>query len=539
MQMIPYTKESNRSLLDRSHNQPASKSRKSMAATKNGNANNAGSGFISVRVVSRRLVRASDSSMEPHVATFSNLDLLNDNIQLFIACVYKRPRRPTGAGEGDYYKAVCAAFEAHLPSYLNYMFPLAGRIIHNPTSGLPELHCRNQGAELVLAEAGAAELWAVDWSRPNESLKKIPLPFAQELPLSVQLVSFACGGFAVVWGVHHLVGDGSFGAMLVNTWSELVRTGAIGAARIPTHDRSLSFFRPRDPPSYGAAVDGMFRRWDSAGAGHVNALTAEESFTRRLFFVHERDIARLRRMASAAAGGRRATTRAEALSAYLWKLLAGVVASSARLLSEAAAGEKRCRMLWFVDGRPRLTSSPDQVRHALRNYAGNVTSYVLAEASAATVLSKSLAEVAAMARDAIRAPNYDELYQDMVDWVELHKPASFVETPAVGLGSPTLAQTVWASYRIHTDFGFGDAALAVPLDAKEGGLCSGHLYVSSSSPGTGDRSWVVNACIWPRLAAALESDREKIFQPLAAEHLGLTCSGGADYLRQDAERPRL
>jgi hypothetical protein len=32
---------------------------------------------LPIRVMSRRLVKASDPSIEPHVATFSNLDLFN------------------------------------------------------------------------------------------------------------------------------------------------------------------------------------------------------------------------------------------------------------------------------------------------------------------------------------------------------------------------------------------------------------------------------------------------------------------------------
>jgi hypothetical protein len=34
------------------------------------------------------------------------------------------------------------------------------------------------------------------------------VPYAAEVALSVQLVSFSCGGFAVVWATNNLIGTG-------------------------------------------------------------------------------------------------------------------------------------------------------------------------------------------------------------------------------------------------------------------------------------------------------------------------------------------
>uniref|UniRef100_A0A453IZA9 Anthranilate N-benzoyltransferase protein 1 n=2 Tax=Aegilops tauschii subsp. strangulata TaxID=200361 RepID=A0A453IZA9_AEGTS len=471
---------------------------------------------LPIRVVSRRLVRASDPSIRPHVLAVSHLDLYANTEQCALTCVYPKP--PTGAGDFD---AVVAAFEAHMPAYLNYFFPMAGRIVVDPSSGIPELHCYNQGAELIVAHAGV-ELSALDWSLSGESLKRIHVPYAQDMVLSVQLLSFTCGGFAVVWAANNLVGDGNVGVMLVRMWTELVRTGTISGGG-PNHDRSVlrQFSRPRDPPTYGASVAAMYTRWEHEQ--EVNALTAEESFIERLYYVDERDIARLRGEASAE--GRQRATRVQAVSAYLWKVLAGIVATS-KLLGE---DEKRCRLLWWVDGRRRF-SSPE-LRSSLRNYAGNVTSYVVAAAAAATVLSKPLAGVAAMVREAVTLTpaDYDELYQQMVDWMEVHKPTNFVETPAIGLGSPTLAQTMWSSFPNDTDFGFGEAALAMPVHQNLGRLCMGLICITPkpADPGT----WIVSAFIWPRLAAVLESDEQRIFKPLTAEFLGLTRGHGL--------RPRL
>ncbi|CAM0879335.1 unnamed protein product [Alopecurus aequalis] len=460
---------------------------------------------LPIRVASRRLVKASDTSIEPHVLAVSNLDLFTNSVQGSVVCVYRKP--PSGSD----FKAVVAAFEANLPVFLNHFFPLTGRIVVDPVSSIPAIHCYNQGAELLVGDAGV-ELRTLDWSLSEGSVKKMLVPYAEELALSLQLVSFSCGGFAVVWGTNTLLGDGNSAVMIVRAWSELVRSGTVDCR--PTHSRSCSaVFRPRDPPSYGALVDGMYTRWDHDH--QVNGLTAEESFVERLYYVEGRDMARLREAAGA-------TSRVLAVSAYLWKVLAGVVGTSKVLAQE----EKRCRMLWWVDGRHRL-SSPE-TRALLRDYTGNVTAYVVGEAAVGTVLREPLAGVAAMAREAITSVDYDELYQEMVDWMEVHKPAKYFETATFGLGSPTLAQTFWSSFPGDTDFGFGQAALAMPVHASLGRLCMGLLCISAmpADPAT----WIVSASLWPRLAAALESDQKRVFKPLTADYLGLADSGA---------RPRL
>ncbi|KAL6623363.1 hypothetical protein ACP70R_033242 [Stipagrostis hirtigluma subsp. patula] len=443
-----------------------------------------------------------------------------DQIDLtLVTCVYPKPVA------GDF-QDVVAAFETHMPSFLNYFFPMAGRIVFNPSTGLPDqLHCFNQGMELVVGEVNV-ELCSLDWGLSEESLKKIYLPYAEELPLSVQVLSFACGGFAVVWASNNLVGDGNVGVMLVRMWSELVRTGTI-SEDAPNHDRSL-LGRPRDPPAYGAEVAGMFKPWDHEH--EVNALTALDSSIERLYYVEERDLERLRAAASANLDGEEPATRVQAFSAYLWKVLAGLVDASPRL----PEADKRCRLLWWVDGRRRM-SSPE-LRSALRSYAGNVTSYVAAEADAGKVLREPLAEVAATVREAINGRDYDALYQEMIDWVEVHKhEGRFIEATNIGLGSPTVAMTMWSSFPTDTDFGFGQASLVLPVDFNYGRMCSGLLCIAVRPGDSG--SWILSADVWPSLAAALEADEQRIFKPLTAEYLGL--SRGSYLLRDAAARPRL
>ncbi|CAO2198402.1 unnamed protein product [Urochloa humidicola] len=449
---------------------------------------------LQVRVVSRRVVKASAPSVEPRVLAVSNIDLIPQTMPASMFCIYPKPS--TGN-----FEAVIAAFEARLPSFLNFYFPLAGRIATNPSSGLPEVHCHNQGAELVVGEAGVA-LASLDFGSMSASLRRIQQPFAEDVALSVQVVSFACGGFTVAWRTNHVLVDGSALSMLVNGWSELERSGTLSAGSRPNHDRSV--FRPRATPSYSAALDEALT--PLVGERQVNVLTTRQSFVERLFYIEASDIARLREDASR--DGHLAT-RVQAVSAYIWKVLAGVVGTA----------DAHCRMGWWVDGRRRLTAP--ELGAAMPNYFGNVTTFTVREERVQELVEMPLSGVAAVVREAIEAPAYDEHFQELVDWVEDHKDGRrYVETATVGLGSPTVGVTSFASFPLETDFGFGHAALAMPTSGSSARLCSGFVQIVPRP--RGDGSWTVSAFVWPRLAAALESDKPQIFKPVTAEYLGLS-----------------
>ncbi|CAN6371795.1 unnamed protein product [Urochloa humidicola] len=456
-----------------------------------------------VRILSRRLVKASDTSIKPHVVTVSNLDRIARIIQISMFCVYAKPP----AGDFD---AVVAAFEAGLPSFLNHFFPLAGRIATaNTSTGAPEIHCYNQGAELVVGEAAGVALASLDYAGMGAALQKIQVTYGEDVALSLQVVSFACGGFTVAWRTNHVVADGCALSSLVTAWSKFTRsgTGMLPVALQPSHDRS-TVFRPRAPPSYSASLDEAFTVLDARR--QVNALTADQSSVLRFYRIDASDIARLRDAASrggSAAGGERAT-RVEAVSAYLWKTLAGVV---------AAAGDSSCRMGWWVNGRRRFTAP--ELRRATRNYFGNVITFAGADAGVREVQRKPLPDVAAMVREAITAPAYEEHFQELVDWVQEHRTERHVLSASIGIGSPTLIITAFTSFRVDTDFGFGDAVMAVPTTVRTARLCSGYVQVVER-PG-GDGSWIVSAFVWPQLAAALEADEARVFKPLTAEQLGL------------------
>ncbi|TVU22500.1 hypothetical protein EJB05_32201, partial [Eragrostis curvula] len=447
-------------------------------------------GEVHVRVVSRSLVKASDTTIEPHVLSVSNLDLVPQTIEVSMFCVY--PKLP--AADFD---AVVVAFRAGLPSLLNHFFLLAGRIATNPSSGLPEVHCYNQGAELVVGEAGVA-LATLDFGNMSASLQRIQLPYGQDMALSVQVVSFACGGFTVAWCTNHVLVDGSALSLLVRAWSELARTGTLSAGARPNHDRLV--FRPRAPPSYSASLDKMFTPLESER--QINVLTCDQSSVRRLYYIEASDVARLREEASRE--GQRAT-RVQAVSAYLWKTLASVVGTS----------DAHCRMGWWVDGRRRLMAP--ELRAAMGNYVGNFTTFAAREASVAEVLRMPLPDVATMVREALTAPAYDEHFQELVDWAEEHKTKRYIETETLGLGSPIVCVTAFTSFGIDTDFGFGHAAMATPISASGARLSLGFMQIAAQPDG----AWIINAFLWPQLAAALEADEPRFFKPVTAEYLGM------------------
>ncbi|KAF8724126.1 hypothetical protein HU200_021141 [Digitaria exilis] len=375
--------------------------------------------------------------------------------------------------------------QSRLPTFLNHFFPLAGRIASNPRSGLPEVHCGNQGAELVVGEASVT-LASLDYGRITSTLRQFQLPYDMDVALSVQLVSFTCGGFTVAWCTSHVLMDASSMILLVNSWSEHARSGALPAGVRPNHDRSLL-----------ASLHEAFTPLDKRH--QVNVLTTQQSMVERLI---------LNRRAASHSRGARAT-RIQAISAYLWKALANVVGEA----------DECCRMGWWVDGRSRLTTP--KISDALTNYIGNVIAFVVREERVQELVRMPLADVAAMVREAIAAPVYDEHFQELVDWVEEHKAGRYVDTASIGLGSPALRITAAGAAWFDTDFfGLGQqATLATVTATLVARLCAG--FVRLGPRPTGDGSWIANAFIWPRLAAALESDEPRVFKDVTAEYLGL------------------
>ncbi|AQK80429.1 transferase [Zea mays] len=465
---------------------------------------------VDVAVSSRTLLRASDPPPDfPAVLQASNLDLILGSFHIYLIAMYPAP----AAG----FPAVVAAARDAMPAFLSRFFPFAGRVVANADTGVPEIACDNTGAELVVARAGV-RLADVDFADADRSLGRIAVPFQQDLALSLQLVRFACGGFALSWGTNHLLVDGHGLTALPSAWAELLRTG--GLSWEPHHERA-SLFRPRDPPRYSASLDAEFTRYAPAGLPN-SLLTA--TLVRRNYVVSAADVDRLRAAASTPA---RRATRLEALSAHVWKLLAAAVGGL----------DAHCRMAWLVDGRPRL----DAARYdgaTVRRYLGNVLTYASREAAVEAVSSSPLADVAAMAGAAIAEVFRWERYEELVDWMEVHKGVfreggKWTEVVGTGMGSPALVVSTFVPFRVEGDFGFGRPRLVFPW-VRPGRLGSAAMTVSRSP--REDGSWLITARMWPRLADAVDADPDAVLKPATAARLGFGAPDPADVMQHATSR---
>ncbi|KAL6839594.1 hypothetical protein ACP4OV_030533 [Aristida adscensionis] len=452
---------------------------------------------LDVAVASRTLVRASHPPEGfPAVLAASNLDLIMGSFHIYLIAVHPAP----SAG----LPAVAGAARAALPAFLSRFFPFAGRVVANASTGVPEIACNNAGAELVVADAAVA-LADVDFADADRSVARVAVPFQRGFALSLQLVRFACGGFAFTWGTDHLLADGHGLTALPNAWAELLRTG--GVSWEPHHERA-SLFRPRSPLRYSASLDAEFTRYSPASL--PNALLAA-TFVRRNYVVSGADLARLRAAASTAARG---ATRLEALSAHVWKLLAAATAGS----------DARCRMAWLVDGRRRLDPARYD-RDAVDRYLGNVLTYASRAAAVEAVAAAPLAGVAAMARAAIGEVFRSERYEELVDWMEARKGegafmeegGKWTEAVGVGTGSPAVVVSAFVAFRVEGEFGFGRPRLVMPW-VRPGRLGAAAMTVARSP--REDGAWLVSARLWPRLADAVEADPEAVFRPATAARLG-------------------
>jgi hypothetical protein len=84
----------------------------------------------------------------------------------------------------------------------------------DPATNIPQVACSNVGAELILADA--------DFACVDRSMGLIQIPFDAGLPMPIQLVRFACGGFSLTVSTNHLLTDGRAFILLLNSLAEMV-----------------------------------------------------------------------------------------------------------------------------------------------------------------------------------------------------------------------------------------------------------------------------------------------------------------------------
>lgn len=309
-----------------------------------------------------------------------------------------------------------------------------------------------------------------------------------------QLTRYSCGSISLTFSFDHALGDASAFHKFLLSWSEISRDIPISCR--PNHSRNL---RARTPPTYHSSLDQAFAK---CTLEDILNIPTPKTLLKRLYHVEYESISNLQKLASLDGQSR---TKIEAFSAYLWKLM--VRAIDVKLHAQ-------CKMGWLVDGRGRMGNgesdpSPD--------YIGNVLSLAVGEASIEDLKNGTIADVSSKVHEAISKVTTRSHFQDLIDWIECHRPGLMLSRAVLGQGGPTLVVSSGRRFPVaELDFGFGRPVLGTVCSTVEK---IGVGYVNQRSSARGDGSWTVSAILWPELAAAFESD--PILQPMSTRYLQL------------------
>ncbi|GFZ16256.1 HXXXD-type acyl-transferase family protein [Actinidia rufa] len=441
-------------------------------------------GQYEVDFTKKTIVKATGCVPEPHILTLSNLDLLSGRFPVTYFYFYGKPLVAN-------FTSIVDSLIISLAKTLCHFFPFAGRIVQNQSTSEPEIICDNTGALVVEAHANIA-LQELNFYNLNQSLEGKLVSINHDFPLQIQVTCYTCGGISITFTFDHALGDASaFGKFLV-TWSEIATNKDISC--LPDHRRYL---RARVPPTYDPWVDQSFV---SCTLEDIINMPSTNISLKRLYHIDVSSINRLQRLACTDGSKR---TKIEAFSAYVWKVMVQAIDDS----------HQHCKMGWLIDGRTRMCKD----QNSMSNYIGNVLSLAFGEASMVELKQGSLTDVAKIVHDAISRVTNRAHFLDLIDWIECHRPGLMLSKVVLGRAGPALVVSSGRRFPVaEIDFGFGSPVL--------GTVCStieriGVGYINQRPSARGDGSWTVSAILWPELAAALESDSDRVFQPMTANHL--------------------
>lgn len=427
---------------------------------------------MSVILRKKCIVKAMNEHLSPerhHKLTLSNLDLLSGRFPVTYLYLYYHSR--SDRGSINISNNVFESLKTSLAKTLSYYYPFAGRIVEDPQTSQTLIICDNNGALLVEAVANIP-LIHLDFYNLNQTLEQILVsclnPDEFPFPVQVQVTCYTCGGVSITFTFDHALGDATAFGNFLSSWSQLARDMPLSC--IPDLDLGRSL-PPRLPPKTGILL-------------------------KRLYFVDALSINHLQTLASADSNKR---TKIEAFSAYVWKIMATSIDES----------HANCKMGWLVDGRGRLSHS------SMSNYIGNVLSVAIEEASIVEIKQGSISAIANNVHRAISKVTNEAHFQDLIDWIECHKPGLMLPRFVLGREGPALVISSGRRFPVaELDFGFGSPMLGTVSSTIKN---SGVGYMNQRPSARGDGSWVISAILWPQLAAALESD--SVLQPLCASHL--------------------
>ncbi|CAL4941069.1 unnamed protein product [Urochloa decumbens] len=293
------------------------------------------------------------------------------------------------------------------------------------------------------ASAAAAVLVYVDDAAASEENNPLEAPL-----LTVQVTSFACGGFVLGLAMNHCLADGQSAAAFLRSWSEAAR-GAPPSAAAPWLDRTLQ--RARPVPTVGFAHDEFTEIEDVSGGlaagafGGSGAPTVYRSFTL--------DAGKLERLRIAASGGGDgAAASAAAMCSTFVALTAFVWVARTRALGMRP--EQRSKLLFAVDVRRRVSPPlPD-------GFWGNAVVFACCISGAGDLVGGPLSAAARSVRDAI-ARTDDAFVRSAIDYIEINRGAR----PSL---TATTLVTAWNVLGLHTaDFGWGEAVHSGPAELPQ------------------------------------------------------------------------
>ncbi|KAK9139547.1 hypothetical protein Scep_009228 [Stephania cephalantha] len=433
-------------------------------------------------IITETIVKAASPLVQSCVLPVSNLDLLAGRAPVTYLYVYCKLTV-------DCSSSFIEILKSSLATALNHYHPFAGQIVLNSETGEPEIVCNNHGAKVVEASIDIT-LASLDFHDLNSSLGRL-VSANHDFPFTLQITKCSCGGVAVSFTFDHLLGDGSSFGKFLKSWCEIARKKSISF--VPDHRRILP---ARSPPTYDNSLDDTFICYKMVDSF---PMLTTDSHLRRLYHVDAMNIDKLQRLS-----GKR--TKIEAFSAYVWKIMSKAIGES----------ETHCKMGWLVDGRRRFNKEAGDM---FDYYVGNVLSMAVGEASVEELKRGSLTDIARVVHEAIVKTTNATHFQDLIDWVECHKPGLMLAKILLGHEGPCLVLSSGREFPVaELDFGYGSPVL--------GTLCPpiskiGAGYMDQRESAEGDGSWVVSAMIWPAFSEALESDPDHVFQPMTAAHLGL------------------
>ncbi|XP_039120918.1 BAHD acyltransferase At5g47980-like [Dioscorea cayenensis subsp. rotundata] len=201
--------------------------------------------MLKVQIKSKENIKPSSPTSPNHPPIqLSSLDHITPQIYTHILLFYSSTINPNH-------------LKTSLSTTLLHFSPLAGRIHRSSSNGTLYVHCTDEGAVFVEAEAHQAYTIQSFLTSDHHASSSSPInEFPELLPikkdhfnlsdplLAVQLTVFDSGGFVLGLSMCHLIADGASMALFLKQWSSISRSGATINGSLPIFD-SASLFSPQ------------------------------------------------------------------------------------------------------------------------------------------------------------------------------------------------------------------------------------------------------------------------------------------------------